>query len=84
MITLKKANLSIGEGRTVSVNIDDIIAMQTVPSELVGKSTTTVFVRQCQPLSVEEKEEDIVKMVKIARFQRLTGPTAVNVKDMFK
>lgn len=75
MITLSKANLVVGEGRTASLNIDDIIGLQTVPSEVIGKSTTMVFVRQCQPLSVVEREDEIAKKIIHARaVRRVANP----------
>ena len=76
MITLQKANLKVGEGRTASINIDFIIALQEQPSAIVGQSTTAVFVQHCPPLFVKEKEADIVKMIAVARRERAnkTGP----------
>lgn len=70
MITLNKHPLAVGEGRTVSINVDDLIAVQDQPGETIGSRVSIVFVRNCPPLSVREKEEEIVKMVKEARKER--------------
>lgn len=70
MITLNKHPLTVGEGRTVSINIDDLIAVQDQPGETIGARVSIVFVRSCPPLSVKEKEDEIVMMVKKARAER--------------